>query len=235
MKKFLIEQKWVGVGLAIIMSLIIAWITTTKTVKFVQAVSPYISEEAKGFLPLTFEDGVITEPQNTVITKEYRYGDNDEGVVRVVLNTEVDELSSDDIKDNGIYFSRKYMYAVSPQKTEIRTFEDFPNMTVDQEMFDTGMKWLETKVSGYLFVTVFFMLLAWIGIAVLLYAAISQLLLGRVVPSAFAHTLRITTLGYLALLIIELVTGFSINFLIKLVLLILLNYFINKQLYPVEK
>ncbi len=235
MKKFLLEQKWVGVGIVVIVSLLVAWISTSKTVKFVQAVSPYISEEAQAFLPITFENGVITEPQNAVITKEYNYGYNNEKVVKVVLNTAVDELNSNDIKDSGVYFSRKYMYAVSPQKTEIRTFEDFPNMTVDQETFDSGIKWLETKVSGYLFVIIFFMMLIWIGLASAVYAAISQLLLGKVVPSAFARTLRITTIGYVVLFIIELGTGLGINILIKLVLLVLLNYFINKQLYIVEK
>ena len=236
MKKFLLEQKWIGVGFAIIVSLIIAWVATSKTVGFVQAVSPYISEEAQAFLPVTFENGMITEPQNTIIAKEYKTGDEDNAaVIKVVLNTEVDELSSDDIKDSGVYFSRKYMYAVSPQKTEIRSLSDFPNMTVDHEMFDAGVKWLETKVGNYLFGIIFVMMLSWIGLAVVIYAAISQLLLGKVVPSAFARTLRITTLGYLVLLIIELVTGLGINILIKLVLLVLLNYFINKQFYPVEK
>ncbi len=234
MKKFLIEQKWVGVGFAIIASLLIAWISTSKTIGFVQAVSPYISEEAKNFLPLTFENGTITEPQNTIISKEYKFGDDESNVVKVVLNTEVEELTSDDIKDSGIYFSRKYMYAVTPQKTEIRDLSDIPNMTVDQEMFDSGMKWLESRVNGYLFVVIFVMMLAWIGLAVLIYAALSQLLIGKVVSSAFARTLRITTLGYLVLLI-ELGTGFGINILIKLVLLVLLNYYINKQFYPVEK
>lgn len=236
MKKFLLEQKWVGVGFAVIVSLIIAWVATSKTAEFVQTVSPYISEEARDFLPVTFENGTITEPKDTVIAKEYKTGDDaDSGVIKVVLNTEVDELSSDDIKNSGIYFSRKYMYAVSPQKTEIRDLSDIPNMTVDQEMFDNGIKWLESRVNGYLFVIIFFMMLSWIGLAAVIYAALSQLLIGKVVSSVFARTLRITTLGYLVLLIIELITGFGVNILIKLVLLVLLNYYINKQFYPIEK
>ena len=233
MKSFLIEKKWIGVGLTVLFSLIVAWVTMSKTVEFVQVITPTISEEAKAFLPITIENGSITEPQNTVIVKEYPTTENK--TVKVVLNTEVDELTSDDIKDTGIYFSRNYMYAVSAQKTEIRSLSDLPNMTVDQEMFDTGIKWLESKVSGWLFVTVFFMLLIYIGIAVLIYAGISQLLLGKVTASPFNRTVRITTLGYLALFIIALATGWIMNILIKLVLFILLNYFISKKLYPVKK
>ena len=235
MKKFLIElinRKWIGVILTVLFSFVVAWISTTTVARYMQAAAPVVSQEAQAFLPITLENGAITEPQNTVIVKEYQLNDS---TMKVVLNTEVDELSSDDIKDSGVYFSRKFMYAVSPQKTEIRSLSDMPNMTVDQEMFDTGMKWLEAKVGGYLFATVFIMLLIYIGIAVLIYAGISQLLLGKLTASPFGRTLRITTLGYLVLFIIALISGWLMNILIKLVLLILLNYFTNKQLYPVKK
>ena len=71
MKSFLIEKKWIGVGLTVLFSLIVAWVTMSKTVEFVQVITPTISEEAKAFLPITIENGSITEPQNTVIVKEY--------------------------------------------------------------------------------------------------------------------------------------------------------------------
>ncbi len=232
MKKFLLDTKWIGVGLAVLFSLTIAWITTSKTSLFVKTVTPYIAEEAQAFLPITIEDGAIIEPKDTVISKEYNLNNK---TIYVILNTEVDELSADEIKNSGLYFSRKYMYGVTPQKTEIRSLQDLPNITVDSEMFNDGVKWLETHVDGYLFAVIFIMMLAWIGFAVLIYAALSQLLLGRVISSAFTRTLRITTLGYLVLLIIELGTGFGINILIKLVLLLLFNYCINKQFYPIEK
>ncbi len=232
MKNWLLEKRYVGLGLAVIFSLIVAWVSTTKTALFLQTVTPYVADEVKDFMPVTFENGMIVEPKDAIITKEYAYDDK---TIKVVLNTEVDELNSDEIKDSGIYFSRKFMYAVSPQKTEIRDFSDIPNISIDQEMIDSGTKWLESKANGYLFVCAFIILLIYIGIAVLIYAAISQLFIGKLVSTNFRRTLRISTLGYLALFMIQLLTGQNINILIAMVLIVLLNYFINKHLYHTEK
>jgi hypothetical protein len=232
MKKFLFETKWVGVGLVVIFSLIVAWITTTKTALFVKTVTPYVSQEVQAFLPVTFEKGVITEPENKVIAKEYVLGDT---TLNVVLNTETDELSSDEIKKEGIYFSRKYMYGVTSNKTEIRDYSDIPDMTIDQEMFENGANWLSAHVGGYLFVTVFMMLLAYIGVAVLIYAGLTQLFIGKAVKTGFERTLRIATYGFLVCTVLELLCGFGINILIKLVAIVLLTYLINKQFYPVKE
>lgn len=228
MRKFLFETRWVGVALAVVFSLIVAWITTTKTALFVKTVTPYVAEEAQAFLPVTIENGTIVDPAGTVVTKEYVFGDT---TIKVVLNTETDTLTSDDIKDTGFYFSRKYMYGVSSQKTEIRSLEDIPNMTIDQEMFEQGSKWLADHVGGYLFVSVFLLLLAYIGIAVLIYAGLTYLLLVKAGNNNFLLTLRVATLGFLFCTILELMFGFGINVLIKLVVILLLTYGVNKQFY----
>ena len=231
MKKFLLETKWVGVGLAVLLSFIISWTLSAKISLFIETTTPYVSEQIKGFLPITVENGTITEPQNTVIQKEYALGDE---TFHVVLNTETDELSTDDIKDTGLYISRKYMYMVSPQKSEIRSLSTIPNMRFDNELVQAGEEWLQKNTEKYLFIGLFLMLLITIGIASLIYAGLTQLLIGRAVAADFVRTLRITTLGYLVLLTVELFGGLSINMLIKFVLIVLLNYYINKNLYQVE-
>lgn len=231
MKKYLLETKWVGAGLAVLLSLLASWVISAKISLFIETTTPYVSEQIKGFLPITVENGTITEPQNTVIHKEYALGSE---TFHVVLNTETDELSSDDIKNSGLYVSRKFMYMVSPQKSEIRSLSTIPNMRFDDELLRTGEEWLQKNVGKYLFIGLFLMLLGTIGIASLIYAGLTQLLIGKAVAADFARTLRITTLGYLVLLTIELFGGLSINMLIKFVLIVLLNYYINKNLYQVE-
>ena len=42
-------------------------------------------------------------------------------VFNVVLDTRVDEFEASKLSNNGLYVSRKYIYGVSPQKTEIRS------------------------------------------------------------------------------------------------------------------
>jgi len=232
MKNFLIERKWVGFGLVVLFSLLIAWVTTTKTSLFLRTITPYVAQEAQSFLPVTIENGTIVEPKDTVISKEYVLrGKN----ISVVLNTEADELNTDEIKNSGIYFSRKFMYMVTPQKTEIRDLNEFENMTLDQESLDETAKWLEAKSESYLFVSIFIMLLSFFGLAILFYAALTQLLLGKVVNTDFYRTVRITTLAYLILTTIELFSGMPINILIKFVIIVIINYYINKKLYQFEK
>lgn len=230
MKKFLLETKWVGLLIAVVFALIVAVIASNQAATFVKVASPYVATEAQEFLPVTLENGTIVEPKDTVIRKTYAAGSS--GSFEVVLNTQVDELRTDDIKTPGLYFSRKAMYAVSSQKTEIRSLSDLPDMTIDSEMFEAGVKWLEANVNKYLFLAIFVGLLGFFAVAVLLYSALSQLLLGKLISSDFSRTLRITTLSYIALTAIAWFLSVPIGIIVKFVLILLANYGVNRVCYP---
>ena len=230
MKKFLLETKWVGVLTVAIFALIVSFVASNQAALFVKTVSPTVVAEAQNFLPVTIANGTIVEPKDVIIHKSYAVGKDDSA--EVVLNTQVDELSADAINNQGLYFSRKYMYAVSRQKTEIRSLADFPDMVIDSEMFEAGVKWLEANVNKYLFLAIFAGLLGFFAVAILLYSALSQLLLGKYISSEFPRTLRITTLAYVCLTALVWFVGLPIGWIAKFVLILLTNFGVNRICYP---
>lgn len=235
MKKFLLETRWIGVLTVAVFSLIVSYVAANQAALFVKSAAPTIMAEAQYFLPVTIVNGTIVEPKDTVIHKSYAVGKSATGEdmsVEVVLDTRTDELSADAINNQGLYFSRKYMYAVSRQKTEIRSLSDFPDMIIDSEMFEAGVKWLEANVNRYLFLAIFAGLLGFFAVAILLYSALSQLLLGKYVSADFSRTLRITTLAYIALTALVWFAGLSIGLIIKFVLILLANFGVNRICYP---
>lgn len=227
MKKFLLDTKWIGALSIFIVSFVFAYLASGYAVKAIKAVSPTVVTEASQFLPITIENGAISEPKDTVISKNYG---NEAAPLMVVLDTRVDEFSSDDIKNQGMYISRKFIYGVSAQKTEIRSFDSVPNMTIDRQLLIQGADWLETKSGGYIFAAILLSLIIYIGCAVLIYAAIIHLLVGKAMKVSFGRSLRVTTLGYLVLFILA-TTVVSIGIIVTFVLLAVINYCIDKC-YP---
>lgn len=230
MKKFLLETRWVGLLITAVFALIIAYIASNQAALFVKAVSPTVVVEAQDFLPVTIEKGTIVAPNDVIIHKSYSVGKDN--YVEVVMNTQVDELSADAINNQGLYFSRKFMYVVSQQKTEIRSLSDFPDMVIDSEMFEAGVKWLEANVNKYLFLAIFIGLLGFFAVAILLYSALSQLLLGKYTTSDFPRTLRITTLTYVLLTALAWFAILPIGLIVKFVLILLANFGVNRICYP---
>lgn len=227
MKKFLLDTKWIGALSIFIVSFVFAYLASGYAVKAIKAVSPTVVTEASQFLPITIENGAISEPKDTVISKNYG---NEAAPLMVVLDTRVDEFSSDDIKNQGMYISRKFIYGVSTQKTEIRSFDSVPNMTIDRQLLIQGADWLETKSGGYIFAAILLSLIIYIGCAVLIYAAIIHLLVGKAMKVSFGRSLRVTTLGYLVLFILA-TTVVSIGIIVTFVLLAVINYCVDKC-YP---
>lgn len=227
MDKTLLNTKWLGTICVVVVSLIIAFMASSYTVSALKTIMPTVVTESADFLPITVENGAIVAPKDTLISKTYGEGDN---VFSVVLDTRTDELSAADITNQGVYVSRKFIYGVKSDKTEVRSLSQVSNITLDQEMLQQGAEWTEKHSGGYIFAAIFLSLLIYISLAILIYAALVQLFLGLAMKVGFGRTLRVTTLGYLALFIIG---AFAIptGFIVTLVLLLLANYLVAKH-YP---
>lgn len=226
MKNFLLEKKWTGVLCTLIVAFAVSYLSSSYAAKFVKAMAPTVVAEASDFLPITLEQGAITEPKETVISKNY--GTNTAPIL-VVLDTRVDELNSTDLQAQGLYISRKFIYGVSSKKTEIRSFADLPDMTINHQMLENGAEWLEKYAGIYAFGILFVTILIYIAIAVLLYSAIIHLIIGKAMKSDFTRTLRVTTLSYLLLFVLGAITV-SFGIIITFVLLLFANYAVAKYI-----
>lgn len=226
MKKLLLNTKGIGALAVILFALVVSYYSANWASAFIKQVMPTAVTEISDFLPITIENGEIVYPQNAYIRKTYGTQNT---AYNVVLNTQVDSLNTDDIKEQGLYISRKYIYAVSTQKTEIRDFEQMPNMTFDRQLLEAGADWMVNKSGIYVFLTLFVSVALFMGLASLIYAALVQLLIGKMLSVDFARTLRVTTLGYVALAIISLAV-FSIGIIVKFVLLLAANYLVGKYI-----
>ena len=231
MKKFLLETKWLGALVIVLFALVVSYFVSSRSSEFLKQIMPTVVSETSEFLPITIENGVIVEPQNAYISKNYG---SETKPIRIVLDTRVDSLNAEDIKENGLYISRKYFYGITSQKTEIRDFADMPNMTFDRQGLEQGAQWVEQKSAGYIFGTLFVVLAVYMMLASLLYAALIHLLIGKMMKMEFASTLRVTTLGYVALSIFG-VMAFSIGIIATFALLLIVNYLVAKYLPSTER
>lgn len=227
MEKTLLNTKWLGTICVVVVSLLIAFMASSYTVNALKTIMPTVVTESADFLPITIENGTIVEPKDTLISKSYG---SDNNSFSVVLDTRTDELSAADITTPGVYASRKFIYGVKSDRTEVRSLSEVSNITIDQEMMQSGAEWVENHSGGYIFVVLFLSLLIYICFAILLYAALAHLLVGMAMKVSFGRTLRVTTLGYLALFLIGAFT-ISTGVIITFVLLLLANY-VTAKLYP---
>ena len=72
----------------------------------------------------------------------------------MVLNTQVDELGVEDIQTPGLYLSRKAVYVVSEDKTELRSLSSVPDVRLDEEKLDAVQQWVEGKLDKAFFLAI---------------------------------------------------------------------------------
>lgn len=220
MKEFLLNKKYVGLFVALIYVLILSVRSTNFTIEALHEVAPIVSQEADYFLPITLKNGEIVEPQNKIISRSY--GANNR-VFNVVLNTQLDEFPSTYLEYEGIYLSRKYLYAVSAQKTEVRKLDDMPDFYVDSERFKAGVQLLEEKADKFLFFGMLAMAIIFVSIAVLFYTLVIHWLMSLIYQAKFSQTLRINTLAYVAIGVMELILPFNLGIITTILLLAVIN------------
>lgn len=229
MKELVTKNKWLGFIAIIVYAAIVAGYMAHTIVPFVKQNMPVVSEEIKSFLPVTFENGKIVAPQNVVISKSYDVGGDK---IQVVMNTGIDEFETSDLKDSGLYISRKYFYAVSERKTEIQSFEklQMPNMVVDSEIVDLAATEIEKNVSKYIFAGTFLAFLIFSAFAVLLYTLFMHWIIRIWFKIGFTQTLFVNSVAYVVLSLLSLLTPFNIGIIVMFVALIAANVGVNSAI-----
>jgi len=216
MKEILLDKKWIGAAALVVFSLLVAGFFTNFGVKFVKQYAPVVEQEVDSFLPVTIANGEIVAPQDTLISKTY--GSEANGG-KVVLDTRVDEFETSALKDKGLYISRKYAYIVSDNKTEIRDFKSFPNITLDEEVVHEFFKIAQDKAGGYIFSGIFAFFFVFAAFAIGLYSLVMYWPLKMIYHHGFAYTLRINTFAYIAVTALTMLFGFNLSIIVTFVIL----------------
>lgn len=228
MKEFLLKNKWLGFVALLVYALVAASVVSKYGNALVKQYTPVVTQEAAQFLPVTFQNGEIVAPQNTIISQSYGFSDNNEAdKINVVLNTNVDEFEATQLNENGIYFSKKYMYVVSPRKTEIQSYKDVPDGTFDEETLKAGAEGFVSATQKYLFPVYTVVCLVLAMIAVLIYTVLMHWLMAILFKVQFGNTLRVNTLTYAIIGIVEVLGGLSVGFLLMFGVLLVINVLVN--------
>jgi len=227
MRDILLEKKWIGAIALAVYALIVATFFANMGSKFIEQSAPAVEQEVRAFLPVTIAGGEITAPQNTVISRTYGSGND---MRNVVLDTSTDEIETSVLKGKGVYISRKYIYTVSENKTEIHDMKKVPDMLIDAEIVHELSELVQSRAGLYIFVLTFVVFGAWTAIAIWLYSVIMYWALKTVFHNNFALTLRINTFAYIAISVLTVLIGFNIGAVATLIILLGVNIGVNKWL-----
>ena len=226
MKNFLLQNKWLGFVALLIYALIASAVVSKSGIELVKQYTPVVVQEAEQFLPITLQDGEIVAPQNTIISQTYG-DDENEMKFSVVLDTSRDEFEATSLNKPGLYVSKKFIYGVNGQKTEIRSLKEFPDGTLDKETLDAGADLFVKNVQKYMFPLYALVTLIIAMIAVLIYTLVMHWLLAIMFKVNFGQTLRVNTLVYAVISIIEVLSGMYVTWLATLGLMLILNIGVN--------
>ena len=163
----------VGIKWLLLFSLIIT-IFLTINLKLVgdETFVPTAQKIADEFLPIKIENGIITDPVDTIKTYTILVGDenNNPQQIDIIMDTALDTLDMSKIK-NGIFITKNALYTIANNQIEIYKFEDSIYLPKDDytEFFSSILNWS----IAFLFVFGFIGLFIFYLLATLFYAGCS--------------------------------------------------------------
>lgn len=224
MTEFLLKKKWIGALFVVIYSLIAASFVAKIATQLMNEYAPVVANEIADFLPITVENGAIVAPENTLIQKSYGEGWQ---AANVVLDTRVDRFEPTSLQGQGLYVSREFIYTVARNEIKIHSLKEMPDGTFDKETLDAAVEYIEKNIGKWSFPIMFVTILLQTMFAILIYTLLLHWLIAIVFKVKFGHTLRVNTLAYVTLSIVVLLAGFSVGFLMSLLIMVAANFGIN--------
>lgn len=222
MKEFITQNKWMGFVAVLVYAVFMAVYATQAVVPVAKEYIPVVAKEVDQFLPITIENGEITEPVDTVISKTYG-SDGDEA--KVILDTRVDEFETSELEATGLYISKKYVYGVTPQKTEIRSFANMqlPKVVINSENLKIFSEAVERNLGRYVFGGVFVFLFLAAIISILLYTVCMHWIIAIWFKTPFSQTLFINSLAYVIFALLGFFSPINLGVLVSFVAYIAVN------------
>lgn len=116
-----------GIKFLLLFSLIVAVFYAVGT-KFAgdQFFVPAAQKAADAFLPIRIENGIVTEPENTVKNYTFVLGEGkvpDAESFNLTMDTTVDSLDTSGLKE-GLYLTKRALYVVQRTQTRVYELED---------------------------------------------------------------------------------------------------------------
>jgi hypothetical protein len=222
MKK-LLAQKYLSLTVILLFSFVLAAYVANTIKEVLVQYAPTIGEEVEHFLPITIENGKIVYPENKVMSRCYM---NDEYCV--VLDTTTDEIKAEDLKQ-GVYISRKNIYMVTPQKTEIKPLT-LENTVIDNEVWQSMLETLVAKLPIITFVVLCLFLNIYVSGFILLCSGIIYFCKSWFSKSDFGQIFKVSTLALVLVEIISVVFGFALSAFSVLCLLFFANIAVDSLL-----
>ncbi len=218
MKNFLLK-KWMA-PIILLICLIVILNSYLSNLSKIVSLGDQLGDD---FFPITFHQGEITYPVNTVIEKNVTL---DGETIKVLVDTRTNAVASS-ITAPGIYLGKKCLSIYDGKTTSSECFQNEPKkpFTIQKNDFQQASNILK-NISPFLVGISIFGLVYFI---VLFYTLITHLIVNMLSATTFSQTLYVNTLAYSAFWVIERVASFDLGFLIKLGLFILINYLILKK------
>lgn len=229
MKDFL-QKKWLGPVIVLLWTVAASLVFSYQVTPVLHKLLSIVTEEAGTFLPITYQNGEVVQPANTIISKTYPLG-NDK-TFNVVLDTRTDTLDINELPGVGYYVSKKCIYAVTSQKREVSCFglnQKSESFVLTQEDVKTFVAWMDkfgvTLLNIIFIVTIFtiFYLIA------LFYTVIMHWAIALFFKTTFGQTFFVNTLFLVGREFLETITSARLGFWLTLFLLAVANVMICKS------
>jgi len=223
MKNFL-TKKWLGPLILFLYTLCISLFVVHTVTPYLKEAFPIVMRESNNFLPITIQNGEITQPENAFIHRAYNSSHGE--AFHVILDTRTDQLDLRTLPNNGFYVSKKCWYTASPEETKVKCME--PGLPTEPVVITNEMiqDWL-TKADKYagIFLGSCLTIALFIGLyfIILFYTLIMHWVVALFFKTTFGQTLFVNTLIYMICSLLEMMTPIDIGFLVKIVLFICVN------------
>lgn len=228
MKSFL-KRRWLGPLILILYVVSLSFAFSSQFKPVLKKTFSAIAQEAIEFLPITIQKGEIVQPVNQVIAKTYS---EDGKKFHIMLDTREDVLDVNTLPGNGIYVSRKCVYAVSSEETKIQCFnpEQMPDqLVITEETVKILLDQADKYVLGFLSFLLIGILMIYFYGAILVYTIIMHWLVASFFKVPFGQIFFVNTLAYTILSLLEISTSLQVVFWLKLILFIGVNIAVCKS------
>ena len=218
-----LKNKWIGLAVLVLCSLIWSFRITSDVKPMLQRYIPVIMEVSEPFLPISVKNGEITGEARVV--KTVLPGNPP---LNLVLDTTVNNFNVEDLKEAGIYVSKKDIYIVDKGETKIRSLTSFNDVEIDKKTMEKLLSYM-SLIADSLFLIYFLLFFAYISICVIIYSLITYLIMRIFAKTGFSQIFVISSIVYSLIRIFAMLSLINLGSIITLIILVCANYLYVKM------
>ena len=226
MKNFL-TKKWIGPLIVLLYAISLSLFFTHNYTPLIKGIVNVIDKEVQDFLPITIQNGEITHPIDSIITKTIPI---DTETFTITLNTKTDTLDIFNLTQDGIYITKKCIYTITKTEKEAQCFSPShppEPIIITSKGVQEVINSIHTFINFFLAGTIIALSYLMLYIIIFFYSALMHWIVALFYKTSFSQTLFVNTLilSTIALLgTLNLVI--KCNFFIELILCTIINFII---------